>query len=310
MFQLSQLRCFVAVATELHFGRAAALLHMTQPPLTRQIQLLEHEVGVQLLDRSGGAVRLTPAGTIFLREAEDILRRSQAATLAARRAMQADAGSVTLGYIAAAGLAVLPQALARIRQHLPDVHVVLREMQTCDQLDALAGDRIDLGLVRPFAPRPFADSAPLLQEPLLLAVPASHPLAGAESVPLTALQGQRFIEYCPSETRYIYELIAGRLRAEGVAPDTVLTVSHTHSILSLVDAGWGAALVPQSATRLGFAQVAYRPLQDPAGLHAELHLAWRRESRHPVATRVRGVLQQQPFGSAADTAANAARTAV
>ena len=97
MFQLTQLRCFVAVASELHFGRAAALLHMTQPPLTRQIQLLEHEVGVQLLERAGGAVRLTVAGKIFLREAEDILRRSQAATIAARRAMQAEAGSVTDG---------------------------------------------------------------------------------------------------------------------------------------------------------------------------------------------------------------------
>ena len=299
MFQLSQLRCFVAVATELHFGRAAALLHMTQPPLTRQIQLLEHEVGVQLLERAGGAVRLTPAGTIFLREAEDILRRSHAATLAARRAMQADAGSVTLGYIAAAGLAVLPQVLATIRDHLPDVHVVLREMQTFDQLDALAGDRIDLGIVRPFAPRSFADSSLLLQEPLLLAVPSSHPLAGEDAAPLIALQGQRFIEYCPSETRYIYELIAGRLRAEGVAPDTVLTVSHTHSILSMVDAGWGAALVPQSSRRLGFAHVAYRPLLDPNGLHAELHLAWRRESRHPVATRVRGVLQQAFTATAA-----------
>lgn len=96
MFQLTQLRCFVAVATELHFGRAAVSLNMTQPPLTRQIQLLEHELGVLLLERSGGNVRLTPAGVVFLREAEDILRRSQSAALAARRAMRADAGCVTM----------------------------------------------------------------------------------------------------------------------------------------------------------------------------------------------------------------------
>jgi DNA-binding transcriptional LysR family regulator len=93
VFQLSQLRCFVAVATELHFGRAAVLLNMTQPPLTRQIQLLEHELGVRLLERAGGTVRLTLAGGTFLREAEDILRRSQAATLAARRAMRAASAS-------------------------------------------------------------------------------------------------------------------------------------------------------------------------------------------------------------------------
>lgn len=292
MFQLSQLRCFVAVATELHFGRAATLLHMTQPPLTRQIQLLEHEVGVRLLERAGGTVRLTPAGATFLREAEDILRRSQAAMQAARRAMRSDAGTVTLGFIAAASFAVLPQVLAAIRDALPDVQVVPREMQTVDQLDALAGDRIDLGLVRPFAPRSFADSATLLREPLVLVAPRGHALAQGEPLPLAALQGQPFIEYCPSETRYIYELIAGRLRAEGVAPDTVQTLSHTHSILALVDAGWGVALVPQSAMRLGLANVAFRPLRDPAGLHAELHLVWRRESRHAVANTVRGALQQ------------------
>ena len=292
MFQLSQLRCFVAVATELHFGRAAALLHMTQPPLTRQIQLLEHELGVQLLERAGGAVRLTPAGASFLREAEDILRRSQAAMQAARRAMRADAGTVTLGFIAAASFALLPQVLGAIRAALPDVEVIPRELQTVDQLDALAAERIDLGIVRPFAPRSFAASSVLLREPLLLAAPAGHALAQAAPLALAALHGQAFIAYCPSETRYIYELIAGRLRAEDVAPDTVLTLSHTHSILAMVDAGWGVALVPASAQRLGYAGVVFRPLLDPAGLHAELHLAWRSQSRHVVAATVRGVLQQ------------------
>ena len=177
MFQLSQLRCFVAVATELHFGRAAAMLHMTQPLLTRQIQLLEHELGVQLLERAGGTVRLTPAGASFRREAEDILRRSQAAMLAARRAMRADAGTVTLGFIAAASFALLPQVLGAVRTALPDVQVLPRELQTLDQLDALAGDRIDLGLVRPFAPRSFADAAVLSREPLVLAAPRGHALA-------------------------------------------------------------------------------------------------------------------------------------
>ncbi len=292
MFQLSQLRCFVAVATELHFGRAAALLHMTQPPLTRQIQLLEHELGVQLLERAGGTVRLTPAGASFLREAEDILRRSQAAMQAARRATRADAGTVTLGFIAAASFALLPQVLGAIRQALPDVQVVPRELQTVDQLDALAADRIDLGLVRPFAPRSFAAASVLLREPLVLAAPAGHALAQGGALALAELQGQPFIAYCPSETRYLYELIAGRLRAEDVAPETVLTLSHTHSILAMVDAGWGAALVPASAQRLAYPGVAFRPLRDAPGLHAELHLVWRTQSRHVVANTVREALQR------------------
>ncbi|GAA0800586.1 LysR family transcriptional regulator [Cupriavidus gilardii] len=292
MFQLSHLRSFVAVATELHFGRAAALLNMTQPPLTRHIQLLEHEVGVQLLDRSGGAVRLTPAGAIFLREAEDILRRSQAAKLAARRAMRADAGSVSMGFIPAASFALLPQLLGAIRSSLPEVHVSLREMQTDAQLEAIAADRIELGLVRPFAPRSFVESAPLLREPFVLAAPAGHPLLQAERLPLSALEGQPFIEFCRSESRYLYEIVAGRLRAEGVAPDTVQTLSHTHSILSLVDAGMGVALVPQSAWRLGYAGVRFRPIDDQVRLDVELHLVWRRGNPHWVAATVRQVMEQ------------------
>ena len=291
MFQLSQLRCFVAVATELHFSRAAALLNMTQPPLTRQIQLLEHEVGVSLLERAGGNVRLTPAGTIFLREAEDILRRAQAATLAARRAMLADAGSVTIGFIPAASFALLPQLLAAIKTHLPDVQVALREMQTADQLEAIGADRIDLGIVRPFAPRAFAASAPMFREPFVLAIPAGHPLATHEALPIAALEGQPFIEFCASASRYLYEVVAGRLRTEGVAPETVQTLSHTHSILALVDAGLGVALVPRSAHRLGYTGVRFRPLDDVDGLDVEIHLVWRRGGRDGVAETVRQLIQ-------------------
>ncbi|MEJ1169577.1 LysR substrate-binding domain-containing protein [Variovorax sp. CCNWLW235] len=292
MFQLTQLRCFVAVATELHFGRAAASLNMTQPPLTRQIQLLEHEVGVLLLERAGGSVRLTPAGEVFLREAEDILRRSQAATLAARRAMRADAGSVTMGFIPAASFTMLPQLLATVRAQLPDVQVMLREMQTADQIEAIGADRVELGIVRPFAPRSFTESAAIFREPFVLAVPAEHPLAQLESIPLDALEGQAFIEFCPSESRYLYELVAGRLRAEGVAPEVVQTLSHTHSILSLVNAGVGVAVVPHSAHRLRYAGVVFRPLQDASGFDVELHLAWRRGGRHGVADTLRMLIQQ------------------
>lgn len=290
MFQLSQLRCFVAVATELHFGRAAAMLRMTQPPVSRQIQLLEHDLGVKLLERSGAGVSLTPAGAAFLPEAQDIMRRAQAAALTARRAMRPDAGNVTLGYIAAASYRLLPQVLDTLRERLPDVHITLREMQTMDQLDALASDRLDLGIVRPFTPRSFSSVSVLMREPFWLAVPKGHPLAGRDTVGWPQLQGEKFIEYCPSETRYIYEQIVGRFRAEGVAPEVVLTLSHTHAILSMVNAGWGVALVPESAASLGYANVVFRPMLDAAGLHAELHMAWRRDSRKHVLQAVLQVL--------------------
>lgn len=277
----------MAVATELHFGRAAASLNMTQPPLTRQIQLLEHEVGARLLERSAGGVRLTPAGVVFLREAEDILRRSQAAALAARRAMRSDAGSVTVGFIPAASFTLLAQLLATVQAQLPDVQIVLREMQTVDQIEAIGTDRIELGILRPFAPRSFTESAAIFREPFVLAVPVEHPLAEKDAVPLLALEGQAFIQFCPSESRYLYELVAARLRTEVVAPETVQTLSHTHSILALVDAGVGLALVPRSASRLRYAGVAFRPLQDAEGFDVELHLGWRRGDRLGVADTLR-----------------------
>jgi len=282
----------VAVATELHFGRAAASLNMTQPPLTRQIQLLEHEVGVRLLERSGGNVRLTPAGAVFLREAEDILRRSQAATLAARRAMRADAGSVTMGFIPAASFTMLPQLLAVVQAQLPDVQVVLREMQTVEQIEAIGTDRIELGIVRPFAPRSFTESVAIFREPFVLAMPTAHPLVEHDAIPLSALEGQPFVQFCPSESRYLYELVAGRMRAEGVAPETVHTLRHTHSILSLVDAGVGVALVPRSAQRLRYAGVAFKPLQEADRIDVELHLVWRRGNEHGVMDTLRLLIQQ------------------
>ncbi|CAM4071602.1 LysR family transcriptional regulator [Bordetella tumulicola] len=291
MFQLTHLRCFVAVATELHFGRAAKLLNMTQPPLTRQIQLLEHELGVTLLERAGGTVRLTHAGTVFQREAEDILRRSQAATLAARRALRADAGSVTVGFIPAACFTLLPRLFSAIKSALPCIHVLLREMQTADQIEAIGADRIELGIVRPFAPRSFTDSSVLIREPFVLALHRHHPFAQAKTVPLASLEGQPFIEFCPSESRYLYEVVAGRLRTQGVVPLTVQILSHTHSILSLVDAGIGLALVPQSSMRLGYQDVVFRPLDDATGLTVELHLAWRAGSQHPVTNELRSVIQ-------------------
>lgn len=290
MFQLTQLRCFVAVATELHFGRAAASLNMTQPPLTRQIQLLEHEVGVELLERAGGTVRLTHAGSVFLREAEEILRRSQGALLAARRAIRAETGTVTVGFIPAASFTLLPQLMGALRANLPDVHVMLREMQTTDQVEALGGGRIDLAIVRPFPPRPFTESAVLVREPFVLAMPRHHPLSNEARLSIASLEGQPFIEFCPSESKHLYEVVAGRLRAEGVIPNAVQTLSHTHSILSLVDAGIGVALVPRSSMRIGYPDVVFRALEDATGLEVEMHLAWRKGLAHPVACSLRRLI--------------------
>src|ERR1700691_4091693 len=133
VFTLSQLAGFVAVAEELHFGRAAARLHLTQPPLSRQIMLLEQEVGVTLLDRSGRTVRLTPAGRVFLPEARRILRLADESTLAVRRIPAGDGGTLTIGFTAVSVHGYVQSFLRRVGERLPHVDLVLRELVTSGQ---------------------------------------------------------------------------------------------------------------------------------------------------------------------------------
>ena len=154
MFSLNRLSCFIAVAEELHFGRAAERLHMTQPPLSRQIQQLESEVGVQLIDRTSRSVTLTAAGSAFLPEARRILDLAEGALLTVRRVPTGDLGTVVVGFTGASAHAVLPQLLDATREKLPDVKLVLREMVSAAQMESLAVGDLDLGLARPPLKRP------------------------------------------------------------------------------------------------------------------------------------------------------------
>ena len=148
MFDLNQLRCFVTVAEELHFGRAAARLNMTQPPLSRQIQVLEHIIDAPLLERTSRSVRLTPAGRSFLPEARRILKLAESASQVARRIAMGKTGSLKIGYTAAAAYGFLPELIAACRARLPEVDFSLKEMVSGDQLEALG--------LRPDRRRPVA----------------------------------------------------------------------------------------------------------------------------------------------------------
>ncbi|MGY3457735.1 DNA-binding transcriptional LysR family regulator [Bradyrhizobium sp. LM3.4] len=154
MFDLNQLRCFVTVAEELHFGRAAARLNMTQPPLSRQIQVLEHIIDAPLLERTSRSVRLTPAGRSFLPEARRILKLAESASQVARRIALGKTGSLKIGFTAAAAYGFLPELVAACRAKLPEVDFSLKEMVSGDQFEALSSGQIDAGLLRPPIARP------------------------------------------------------------------------------------------------------------------------------------------------------------
>jgi DNA-binding transcriptional LysR family regulator len=282
MFDLTQLRSFVVVAEELHFGRAAARLNMTQPPLSRQIQVLEHIVGARLLERTSRSVRLTVAGRSFLPEARRILKLSDSATRMAQRIALGKAGSIKIGFTAATAYSFLPRLVKDCLAALPNVDLSLREMVSGDQLEALETGQIDVGLLRKPFVRPDLNAVRVAAEPLVAALPEGHPLALAESVPLATLQGEPFIMYSPFESRYFYDLLTGLFQDAGIAPAYIQNLSQIHSMLALVQAGLGMAIVPQAAMNLNFGGVVFRPLQIEARSPVELFLVWPKISDNPV----------------------------
>ncbi|MFB7996977.1 LysR substrate-binding domain-containing protein [Streptomyces sp. NPDC056002] len=283
MFTLAQLVSFVAVAEELHFTRAAERLRMTQPPLSRQIQLLEHDLGVQLLDRTNRSVRLTPAGRTFLNEARHILRQSEHAALAVRQVSAGEAGAIAIGFTAASANSALGTLLEVARTAMPRVEVVLRELVTRDQLEAITEGSLDLGMIRPANTGPDLETRPAVREGLLAALPTGHPLAAREGdLRVEDFDGEEVLMYSPVEARYFHELLVSIFRAAQVAPVFTQYLSQVHSILAMVNAGWGIALVPEAAAQMRFGGIIYKPLSLREPKPVELNLVWRRNNDNPA----------------------------
>ncbi|WP_316189221.1 LysR substrate-binding domain-containing protein [Bradyrhizobium sp. SZCCHNS1054] len=282
MFDLNQLRCFVTVAEELHFGRAAARLNMTQPPLSRQIQVLEHIIDAALLERTSRSVKLTPAGRSFLPEARRILKMAESAAQVAHRIARGKSGSLKIGFTAAAAYGFMPELLAACRTRLPEADLSLKEMVSGDQIEALASGQIDAGLLRPPIARPEFATKRVVAEQLLAAVPRRHRLASAESVSIKDFDDQPFIMYSPSEARYFHDLLVAQFMRAEVLPRYVQHLSQIHSILSMVRAGLGVAIVPEAASSLKIADVKLRPLNLRNATPVELFLVWRREQDNPL----------------------------
>jgi len=282
MFDLSQLRCFVAVAEELHFGRAAARLHMTQPPLSRQIKILEHALNAELFERTSRSVRITPAGRSFLPEAKRLLKLAESAALVAQSIAAGKVGSIKIGFTGGAAQSFLPALLTRCRAGLAGVDLILKEMVSGDQIDALESGLIDVGLLRPPVGRVSLASAQVLAESLVAAIPKAHRLARQKEIAIKALDGEPFVMYAPFEARYFYDLLASQFSKARILPRYVQHLSQIHSILALVGAGLGLAMVPRSAATLHVEHVVLRPIRLVPARPVELHMAWRRDDENPL----------------------------
>lgn len=286
MITLVQVECFVAVAEEGHFGRAAERLSMSQPPLSRHIQALEREIGTRLIDRSNRAIRLTSAGSAFLGEARGLLRGAESAARIARRTARGVQGSLDLGFTSAVGRTALPWVLRRLRDELPDVTPTLHEMVTGRQIDALGNGTLDLGMVRhtPFTTTGLSFRS-FLTDTLVIAAPRRWAL-GDGTVDLTALDGRDFVMYSPDMSQYFHDMLAAIFIARGVAPRYTQYVVQIHTMLTLVDAGLGAALVPASTAVWAGPNTSIVQAPELEEFPIESSLVWRTDSANPVLERV------------------------
>jgi DNA-binding transcriptional LysR family regulator len=291
---LDQVRSFVAVAEELHFGRAAERLQMTQPSLSRQIQKLEKSIGAKLLERDNRRVALTGAGAAFLDEAYRLLNLVDAAGDLARRVDAGAAGVVRLGFTAVSAISILGALLRRLTTELPEVEVLLSERVTNAQVDGIRRGELDIGLARPPFDTAFLSSRLISREPLMAVVPQGHPLAELDR-PLTPqdFEGQAVIGYHHLQSRYFYDLTARFLA--NAHPRTEQRVHQVLTAMLLVAAERGVALAPASAASLHVEGIVLKDLAHGGGdtqLDAdperpvELHAIWPRGSVTPVLRRV------------------------
>jgi DNA-binding transcriptional LysR family regulator len=281
-FELHQIRCFVAVADTLHFGKAAARMNMTQPPLSRQIQLLEHVLGVKLLDRTSRAVKLTPAGRVFLLEARRILRLTESAALATRRIASGEAGTISLGFTAASGYSFLPRLLLQRAARAPNIDIDLKEMVSAEQVESLLTGRIDVGLLRPPVTRGEFSTLKVASEGLVAALPFGDPRLAQATLSLKDFHQQPLIMYAPEGARYFRDMLVELFAQEGVAPQGIQSLSQIHSMLALVRAGIGAAIVPEAASVLHFDDVQFRPVTTTPPAPVELYAAWKSDNDNPA----------------------------
>lgn len=283
--ELRQLRHFVTVAEELHFGRAAQRLHMTQPPLSQSIAGLEELLGAPLFLRNRRQVTLTAAGAALLPEARRLLGDAAALPDLVRRVAAGEAGRLTLAFVSTADYSVLPAFLQRYRAAFPDVQLVLREATSDVQAEDLLDDRIDAGFVIPPLPGlagTTLDYMKVLEEPLILCAPAGlDALRAGGPVRLRDLPPLPLVIFPRAAAPALHDAILSCFRAAGLTPVIGQEALQMQTIVSLVSGGMGLALVPQSVSNLMRAGVEYRALVEPTP-PTELGVAWRRDNPSPV----------------------------
>lgn len=282
--ELRHLRYFVALAEELHFGKAAEKLHIAQPPLSQQIRQLEKELGFELFHRTKRNVQLTEAGQVFLGEVQQILKQLQQAIETGRQTNRGEIGQLVVGFVSTAAYNILPIILKKFRSHVPGVSLELHELTTDQQLEWLREGRMDVGFIRP----PVEDNTfsweIIFQESLIVALPETHWLANQSDVSLTSLANEPFILFPRKLAPGLYDLIISLCQQAGFSPTVAQEAIQMQTIVSLVAGEMGVAIAPASLQNLQRTGVVYKNIQE-ATPKAAIAMIWRRNENSPTVQR-------------------------
>ncbi|MBT2553915.1 LysR substrate-binding domain-containing protein [Arthrobacter sp. ISL-5] len=288
--ELRHLRYFVVVAETCHFGQAAERLQMAQPPLSQQIRQLEAELGAELFTRTTRSVRLTPAGEAFFEDAQGILRNVEEAARRARQFAEGKAGTLRIGLTGTASYTQLPALARMVKEHLPDVVLdIYTEMLTPAIELALAAGELDVGVLRPPASDPSLTVRAIARENFVVALPAGHRLTSADTVTVGELRAEDFIMYPAGSRSVVNDAVMRACRAADYHPHIAHESAKTSTQLSLVAAGLGIAVLPESVRGIALTGVQYRTVSGAD--EVELAVAWRRTSESPLVDAFLAVLE-------------------
>lgn len=271
-FTFRQLRYFLVLAEELHFGRAARRLNISQPPLSASLRQLEEDLGVQLLDRTSRSVRLTPAGKLFAARVSAGLGQLDEAWEVTREAASGTMGTLRIGFVPSMIFRGLPQMLRAFTERHPHIALELQELNSARQIARLAGgDRegraLDVGFIHACPlPTGMAERV-ILDERFVCCVSHTHRLARRRRIGLRELKGETVLVFSRAYAAHYHDRIVGLLRAAEVEPELSHEVSHWLTVLSLVSQGIGVSLVPQCLVRSGFTDVAFLDVMEKDARH-------------------------------------------
>lgn len=272
--EFRHLRCFLALAEELHFGRAAARLAMTQPPLSLNIQQLEASVGAALFVRNSRGVALTPAGQAFVPRARALLDAAGAAAREAREVAQGVSGQLRVGFAGTVLYRGLPQILRGFAQRHPRLKLVLREMSSSDQLIDLQHERLEAGFVHTTRVPPGCSQVLVSRQAFVACVPAGHALSRKRRLVPSALAGEPFVAISRAVSPDYHDRLLALCADHGFEPDVRFELRHWLSVVSVVAQGLGVSLVPAALQQAGLPGAAFVPLQGDSPPY-ETHCLWR-----------------------------------